>query len=50
MHFKHEHFEPEAIEDLQKALYRKAFETLGPSLVRVMNTWHEGYGTSSPFA
>ena len=43
MHFKHEHFHPEEIEDLQKALYRKAFEMLGPSLVRVMQTWHEGY-------
>lgn len=45
MHFKHEHFKPEEIEDLQKALYRKAFETLGPSLVRVMKTWFEGYLT-----
>ena len=45
MHFKHEHFEPEEIEDFQQALYRKAFETLGPSLVRVMKTWFEGYLT-----
>jgi hypothetical protein len=45
MHFKHEHFEPEAIEGLQQALYRQAFETLGPSLVRVMKTWFEGYLT-----
>jgi hypothetical protein len=44
-HFKHEHFRPEEIEDLQKALYCKAFETLGPSLVRVMKTWFEGYLT-----
>ncbi|MGD8991156.1 MAG: hypothetical protein PVI00_06825, partial [Desulfobacterales bacterium] len=45
MHFKHEHFEPTEIEDLQQTLYRKAFETLGPSLVRVMKTWFEGYRT-----
>jgi hypothetical protein len=45
MHFKHEHFKPKEIEELQKALYRKAFETLGPSLVRVMQTWFEGYLT-----
>jgi hypothetical protein len=45
MHFKHEHFEPEAIEGLQQTLYRQAFETLGPSLVRVMRTWFEGYLT-----
>lgn len=43
MHFKHEHFNPKEIEDLQKALYRKAFETLGPSLVRAIKTWFEGY-------
>jgi hypothetical protein len=43
MHFKHEHFKPEEIEDLQQALYRKAFETLGPSLLRAMRTWFEGY-------
>jgi hypothetical protein len=45
MHFKHEHFKPEEIEDLQKELYRQAFETLGPSLVRFMKTWFEGYLT-----
>ena len=44
-HFKHKHFNPKEIEDLQKALYRKAFEKLGPSLVRVMKTWFEGYLT-----
>jgi len=43
MHFKHANFEPKELEDLQHALYRKAFETLGPSLVRVMKTWFEGY-------
>jgi hypothetical protein len=45
MHFKHEHFKPKEIEDLQKEVYRIAFETLGPSLVRVMKTWFEGYLT-----
>ena len=43
MHFKHTHFAPRAIEDLQRELYRKSFETLGPSLVRVLGTWFEGY-------
>jgi hypothetical protein len=43
MHFKHDHFKPQEIEALQKALYRRAFETLGPSLVRVMRTWFEGH-------
>ena len=43
MHFKHEHFKPQELEDLQKSLYRKAFEMLGPSLVRFMKTWFEGY-------
>jgi hypothetical protein len=43
MHFKHDHFKPEEIENLQKVLYRRAFETLGPSLVRVMKTWFDGY-------
>ena len=45
MHFKHDHFSPEELEGLQKELYRKAFETLGPSLVRVLMAWFEGYRT-----
>jgi len=43
LHFKHAHFAPEELEGLQKELYRKAFETLGPSLVRVLGAWFEGY-------
>lgn len=43
MHFKHEHFTPQELEDLQRQLYRTCFETLGPSLVRVLMAWFEGY-------
>jgi hypothetical protein len=43
MHFRHEHFTPKELEDLQKDLYRKCFEILGPSLVRVLRSWFEGY-------
>jgi hypothetical protein len=43
MHFKHAHFSPEEIEGLQRELYRKAFEILGPSVVRILMVWFEGY-------
>jgi len=43
MHFEHPHFRPEELEDLQRTLYRKAFERLGPSMVRVLRSWFEGY-------
>jgi hypothetical protein len=43
MHFKHDHFTPKELEDLQKELYRKSFEILGPSLVRVLRSWFDGY-------
>jgi hypothetical protein len=43
MHFKHPHFEPRELENLQRELYRKCFEVLGPSLVRVVKAWFEGY-------
>ena len=43
MHFQHGHFKPKELEDLQKELYRKCFEILGPSLVRVLRAWFEGY-------
>ncbi len=43
MHFKHDHFTPTEVEDLQKELYRNGFEKLGPSLVRVLRAWFEGY-------
>ena len=41
MHFKHPHFTPTELENLQRELYRKAFELLGPSLIRVVRTWFE---------
>jgi hypothetical protein len=43
MHFKHPHFTQKELENLQRELYRKAFEVLGPSLIRVVRTWFEGY-------
>jgi len=43
MHFKHAHFTPNELETLQKELYRQCFEMLGPSLIRVMRAWFEGY-------
>jgi len=43
MHFKHPHFTPTELENLQRELYRKAFELLGSSLIRVVRTWFEGY-------
>lgn len=43
MHFKHAHFTARELEDLQKELYRRCFEILGPSMVRVLQTWFEGY-------
>jgi hypothetical protein len=43
MHFKHAHFSPKELENLQHELYRKCFDVLGPSLVRVVRAWFEGY-------
>jgi hypothetical protein len=43
MHFKHAHFTPTELEDLQKELYRKCYEMLGPSMVRVLRSWFKGY-------
>jgi hypothetical protein len=43
MHFKLAHFKPQELEDLQRELYRRAFETLGPSLLRVTKAWFDGY-------
>lgn len=43
MHFKHSHFSPTELEELQKELYRQCFEMLGPSIIRVLRTWFEGY-------
>lgn len=43
MHFIHPHFTADEIEALQKKIYCDNFETLGPSLVRVVKAWFEGY-------
>ncbi len=43
MHFMHPHFTPDEIEALQKNIYRDNFEKLGPSLVRVIKVWFDGY-------
>lgn len=43
MHFEHPHFQPRELEALQRFLYREAFERLGPSMVRVLQTWFEGW-------
>jgi hypothetical protein len=43
MHFKHTHFAAGELEDLQRSLYRQAFERLGPSLLRVLQAWFDGY-------
>jgi hypothetical protein len=43
MHFKHPKFEAPELEALQKELYRQDFLQLGPSLVRLMRVWLEGY-------
>jgi haloalkane dehalogenase len=43
MHFSHPHFAPRELEHLQRELYRTAFQHLGPSLVRVVRAWFEGY-------
>ncbi|MEE8349227.1 MAG: hypothetical protein V3R94_06640 [Acidobacteriota bacterium] len=43
MHFKHPHFEALELETLQKELYRQDYRRLGPSLVRLIRVWFEGY-------
>jgi hypothetical protein len=43
MHYTHPHFTAKELEDLQKELYRANFEELGPSMIRVLSTWFEGY-------
>ena len=43
MHFKHANFEAPELEALQKELYRQDFLQLGPSLVRLIRVWMEGY-------
>ncbi|MFQ5915128.1 MAG: B12-binding domain-containing radical SAM protein [Nitrospinota bacterium] len=43
MHFKHSKFSAPELEGLQKELYRQDFERLGPSIVRLLGVWFEGY-------
>jgi haloalkane dehalogenase len=43
MHFKHPHFTPQALESLQRELYRQDFLRLGPSLIRISQIWFQGY-------
>ncbi|HHP7236300.1 MAG TPA: B12-binding domain-containing radical SAM protein [Desulfobacterales bacterium] len=43
MHFKHRHFSPAELEALQRELYRDNFERLGPSIVRIISTWFDGW-------
>ncbi len=43
MHFSHSHFSAAELKALQKELFRKNFELLGPSIVRLIQVWFEGY-------
>jgi hypothetical protein len=43
MHFDHPHFTADEVEALQKKIYRDNFDKLGPSLVRVVRAWFDGY-------
>ncbi|KPK44291.1 MAG: hypothetical protein AMJ65_03365 [Phycisphaerae bacterium SG8_4] len=43
MHFAHPNFSASELKDLQRDLYRKSFQILGPSLVQVIRVWFEGY-------
>jgi haloalkane dehalogenase len=43
MHFTHPNFSASELKDLQRELYRKSFEILGSSLIRVIRIWFEGY-------
>lgn len=43
MHFKHAEFCAPDLEALQKKLYREDFKRLGPSIVRLIAVWLEGY-------
>ena len=43
MHFTHPNFSPHELKELQRYLYRKSFEILGPSLLQVIRVWFEGY-------
>ena len=43
MHFNHPHLSATELKDIQQELYCRNFEMLGPSLVRVIQVWFEGY-------
>jgi haloalkane dehalogenase len=43
MHFTHPHLSASELKDLQRDLYRRSFEILGPSLLQVIRVWFEGY-------
>ena len=43
MHFTHPHFSALELKALQRELYRKNFEILGPSILQVIRVWFEGY-------
>lgn len=43
MHFKHPNFTASELEALQGELFRREFETLGPSILRMIQTWFDGY-------
>lgn len=52
MHFKHPNFDASQLENLQKELFLREFQTLGPSIVRMIQVWFDGYrnlrGSSVP--
>jgi haloalkane dehalogenase len=43
MHFKHRYFTPPELEQVQRDLYKDNFEKLGPSIVRIIEVWYEGW-------
>jgi hypothetical protein len=43
LHLKHPAFTANELEQLQKDLFRRDFEILGPSLVRLFRVWFEGH-------
>ena len=43
MHFTHPYFTADEMKNLQRELFRKYYETLGPSLLRNLRVWFEGY-------
>ncbi len=43
MHFKHPEFRAPELEALQRQFYRQDFKTLGPSIIRLIRVWFEGF-------